>query len=164
MSIVNGIKIGGGAIGIQLDDNYNFPSGANGLRITLNLSDTKLGTGSVDAARIIAYWSYLPYDPNTQTVASYWSGKWYYSDEIDGDYSSYISSQRKVKIIHESFDFSTDYNKSILLPDPPPPLDRYTLEKAVFVGILTGPQQKFSIERVSPNEFGYYRISIKQQY
>lgn len=96
----NGVEVGGGAIGIQLNDNYNFPSGANGLRITLNLSDTKLGPGSVDAAMIIAYWSYLPLKPLN------WNARSYYSDEVEG---IRLGLQRKVKIVHDFFDFSSDW-------------------------------------------------------
>lgn len=151
---VNGVDIGGGAIGIQLNDSYDFKSGATGLRITFNLSDTKLGLGSVGHARIIAYWSFLPiHGKPTQS---------YFADEVENEISYYT---RRVKIIYDAYDFSTDYDKSITLPSPPPSINSHELEKKIFVGIWTGePQYKFRIQRINSNESGYYHIGIKQYY
>lgn len=151
---VNGVDIGGGAIGIQLNDGYNFKSGATGLRITLSLSDTELRAGSVEHARILAYWSFLPINGNSTTA--------YFADEVEKEISYY---KRRVKIIYDAFDFSTGYDKSITLPSPPQSIISHELEKQIFVGIWCGePQYKFRIQRLSSNESGYYRIGIKQYY
>ncbi|MGN7513679.1 MAG: hypothetical protein ACTHOM_04840 [Allomuricauda sp.] len=151
---VNGVDIGGGAIGIQLNDSYDFKSGATGLRITLNLSDTELGPGSVGHARIVAFWSFLPL--NGSLTNGYWE------DEVN---EQILGQVRRVKIIYDAYDFSSDYDKSITLPTPPPTLEGYELHKSIAVGIWTGePQYKFNIKRLNSNESGYYHVGIKQYY
>lgn len=148
---VNGVKIGGGAIGIKLNDSYDFPSGANGLRITLDLSDTQLGPGSVDHARIVAFWEFLPISGKLT--------KAYFADEVEQQIKYYT---RRVKIIYDAYDFSADYDRSITLPSPPPEHLGHELHKSIAVGIWTGPKYYFNIQRVNSNESGYYYVRIKQ--